>query len=938
MIVEDELDGILTEDFLLHVGIARRSGRYPWGSGDNAHQRNKKLVDHVNKLRDQGLSMTEIARGMDISSGELIARNSNAKNALRNADAARAQILRDAGNSNVAIGAEMGINESSVRALLNPVLQAKANEVNTIADILRENIESKRHLDIGEGVEGHMGVSRTKLLNAALMLKDEGYRVDKIQVPQPSGTKETTVLVLSAPGSTYGELFKNPIGSISEYSEDNGKTFLGIETPVSVNPKRVAVRYAEDGGDTMDGVIQLRRGVEDISLGESRYAQVRIAVGDGHYLKGMAMYADDLPDGIDMRFNTNKSNTGNDLKAMKGLKDDADNPFGSIVRQKHYIDADGKKKLSALNIVGSEDPDGVKRAGEEGAWSQWSSKLSSQMMSKQSPVLAQQQLGMTFEAKKNEFDAIMALTNPTIKKKLLEKFAEGADSSAVHLKAAGLPRTANHVILPINSLKDNEIFAPNYNNGDKVVLVRHPHGGIFEIPELTVNNRNREANKVIPQARDAVGINSKVASRLSGADFDGDTVLVIPNTQSGPSRVKNSPPLAALKDFEPQKRYPKYDGMKTIDGGTYNAKTDKVEWPPGKKPSGRAKQQEMGNISNLITDMTIRGASQSEIARAVKHSMVVIDAEKHSLNYKQSALDNNIRALKVDYQGAANRGASTLISRASSEIRVNDRKDGTLRDGGKGPVDKATGKRLYEETGKGRTIEAHTKINKRGKEVHVPEKFIPKTISSTKMFETDDANSLLSKGGGTPMEKVYANHANKLKALTNSARKSAIETPPLKYSPSSKIAYAPEFSSLKAKLNVAYKNKPLERQALLFSRVTIEAKKQANPNMSSDELKKVKTQAMEQARSRTGAKKQQIVITPKEWEAIQAGAISNNFLGEILKNTDIDAVKQMAMPREKTVMTSAKVARAKAMMASGYTQAEVAAQLGVPTSTLNDSL
>ena len=52
----------------------------------------------------------------------------------------------------------------------------------------------------------------------------------------------------------------------------------------------------------------------------------------------------------------------------------------------------------------------------------------------------------------------------------------------------------------------------------------------------------------------------------------------------------------------------------------------------------------MGKISNLITDMTLLGASEDKLARAVRHSMVVIDDEKHHLDYKQSEKDNNIAA------------------------------------------------------------------------------------------------------------------------------------------------------------------------------------------------------------------------------------------------------------------------------------------------------
>ena len=72
------------------------------------------------------------------------------------------------------------------------------------------------------------------------------------------------------------------------------------------------VRYADDVGSDgvkgieKDGVIELRRGVEDLDLNGNRYAQVRILVDGTHYLKGMAVYSDDMPDGVDVVFNTNK--------------------------------------------------------------------------------------------------------------------------------------------------------------------------------------------------------------------------------------------------------------------------------------------------------------------------------------------------------------------------------------------------------------------------------------------------------------------------------------------------------------------------------------------------------------------------------------------------------------------------------------------------------
>jgi hypothetical protein len=635
-------------------------------------------------------------------------------------------------------------------------------------------------------------------------------------------------------------------------------------------------------------------------MGNSTYVQTRIAVGDGHYLKGMAVYKDDLPDGVDLMFNTNKSSTGNKLDAFKKMeinketgKVDEDNPFGSIVRQIGEKNPDGSQKTvtSALNIV-----------NEEADWDRWSKTLSSQVLSKQSPALAKSQLAMTYEKRKQDLDDIMALTNPTVRKKLLTAYADKTDSASVHLKAAALPGQKTHVILPISSLKPTEIYAPNYDNGTRVALIRYPHGGTFEIPELVVNNRNREAIKTLGQGLEnkaAVGIHHQVAVRLSGADFDGDTVLVIPN---GRGTIKTTPALEGLKDFDARASYPRYEGMP--------------------KMSPEAKAMHMGDVSNLITDMTIQGAKTEEIARAVRHSMVVIDAEKHDLNYKQSAIDNGIKALKEKYQGGARKGASTLISRASSDVFVNKRKPRSVREGG--PIDKATGKKVFTETGEGY-------VNAKGK-------FVPRTDKSKRLAETDDAYTLLSQNGGTSIERVYADHSNRLKALANEARKAAVFTKSTPYSQSAKTAYATEVASLDAALNRAIKNRPLERQAQVVANSVLATKRAAKPDMSSSEIKKVKAQALTEARIRTGAAKNRIIISPSEWAAIQAGAISTNKLTQILDNADLDTVKKLATPKTRILMTPTKTQRATSMLASGYTQAEVAAALGVSVTTLKDSV
>ena len=881
------------EATLRHYGILRRSGRYPWGSGGEPHQDSRSFLGAVKELRDKGMTDKEIAVSLGMNSTQFRESTTIARAEKKQADISQAQRLQSRGLSNVAIGEKMGINESSVRALLAPGQREKAAVVRNTADMLKSQVADKTYVDIGVGVEHHIGVSATKIAAAVAVLKAQGYEVHKVQVDQLGTSNKTIVKVLTPPGTTYGEVASNKdkIRQIAEYSNDGGRTFLGIHPPISISSRRVAVRYKEDGGAAADGVIYVRPGVKDVTLDGARYAQVRIAVNGTHYLKGMAMYKDDLPPGVDLMFNTNKNNTGNKLDAMKPLKTDKDgnidkdNPFGSVIdRQIGKHQPDGSMKLtSVMNLV-----------NEEGSWDKWSSTLSSQFLSKQSPALAKAQLNVTYERKKAELDEIMSFTNPTVRKKLLETFADSADASAVHLKAAGFKRQGTKVILPIESIKETEIYAPTFRNGEKVVLIRHPHGGIFEIPELTVNNKNPEARKNLGQAPDAVGIHHKVANKLSGADFDGDTVLVIPNRDR---QVKTAPTLEGLKKFDPISAYPKYEGMHVM--------------------TADQKGFAMGDVSNLITDMTIKGAPLEEVARAVRHSMVVIDAEKHHLNYKQSAIDNGIAQLKAKYQGSANAGAATLISRATSRTDVPERKQSTR-------IDPVTGQKIFIETGA-------TKTTRSGK-------VVPKTQPSQKLAETHDARTLVSAHGGMPIEKIYADHSNKLKALANEARRAVVATKNHPSSPSAKTAYSNEVASLNAKLNIALRNAPLERQAQIVGNSVVSQKRRDNPDMDQAEIKKLKSQALKAARDRTGAGKERIIITDKEWTAIQAGAISNEKLNKILDNADLDRVKELATPRTQHLMTSAKKQLAQAKLAAGYTLSEVADDLGVSVTTLKASL
>lgn len=920
MIIEED-------DYLAHYGILRRSGRYPWGSGGDANQNHRSFLDMVNAMRAEGLSDKDIAIGFDISIKDFRALQSIASNELRAANIAMAERLKDKGMSNGAIAERMGLpGESSVRSLLAPGAADRARQLEAAKEMLKAEIENGGYLDVGAGVEQYAGMSRTQFDTALTALRNEGYVVTNVQVEQVGGSgQKTNVKVLAKEGTEYKDIVSDidNVKSIATKLTDDGPE--SVRPPEMLELDRLKINYAEDGGTASDGMMSVRPGVADLDMGGSHYAQVRIAVDGTHYLKGMAVLDANLPPGVDVVFNTNKSDTGNPKDALKPLKKlpllDAD---GTPVR-----DANGKvldsDEIDASNPFGATIKPGGQRGklnivNEAGDWTEWSNSTASQMLSKQDRTLVREQLDKVSKNKQQELDEILSLTNPAVKQKLLQSYADDVDAAAVHLKGAAMPRQATKVILPVNTMKDTEIYAPTFKNGERVALVRYPHGGTFEIPELTVNNRQKDAKRLLGNAVDAVGINSKVAERLSGADFDGDSVVVIPNNSG---KIKSTPALEGLKGFDPKARYPAYEGMKPM--------------------TSKQTQLEMGNVSNLITDMTIKGANTSEIARAVRHSMVVIDAEKHKLNYKQSAIDNGIPQLKAKYQGSPTSGASTLVSRSTSETDVPHRQMGYR-------VDPSTGEKIYKETGKGYTKRRQLKtvdpltgkkvgvVDAKGKKVYDPDDpgvWVPKTSKSTKGAEAKDAHTLSS---GTAVEKIYADHANRLKAMGNKARKEMVSTKPTPYSPSAKKVYAPEVQSLNAKLNVALKNAPRERQAQVLANAVVRQKRDANPDMQSDELRKVSAKALATARARTGANKDRVVITPKEWEAIQSGAISNHKLNEILTHSDIQEVKKLATPRENKVMTSAKQQRARNLLASGRTPSEVAQILGVPVSTLTSSM
>lgn len=891
----------IAEEILMHYGVKRRSGRYPWGSGESPYQHSGDFLSRVQELKKNGFSEKEIVESLGLdSTTQLRVAYSVARADRRRLDVSTAKSLKEDGLSNSEIGRKMGINESSVRSLLNEGAENRMDQARMTAEKLKQELASKKVIDVGAGAEIELGVSRNKLEDALYMLEAEGVGVrDGVGIPTGPG-KQTNTMILRDPNVALRDIYQDtsliqPVGDY--HSKDGGFTFDKREYPASISSDRVSVRYGDQGGADKDGVIELRRGVSDLDLGNSHYAQVRILVDGTHYLKGMAMYADDIPDGADIVFNTNKKSGTPKIDTMKKISDDPDNPFGAYIKadgQSYYTDSKGNKKLSAIN-----------KLKEEGDWDTMSRNLSSQFLSKQPMQLIKKQLNLTYADKQAELDEILSYTNPTVKKKLLLDFADSCDSAVVHLKAAALPRQETRVILPITQLKETEVYAPYLKNGERVVLIRYPHGGTFEIPELTVNNRNQSAKKILGNVRDAIGINSKVAERLSGADFDGDTVVVIPVNDK--VRVKTSKPLADLKDFDPKTQY------KISEGNPNKVKllTDDM------------KQREMGIVSNLITDMTLRGATDSELARAVKHSMVVIDAVKHELDYKQSERDNGIAELKEKYQPKydsygnliGSGGASTLISKKKQTIRIPERQ-------GSGTIDPDTGEVIYKESGR-------VYQNKKGQTVQA-------TTSVKLMNYVDDARTLSS---GTEQENAYADYANKMKALSNTARKAYLSTGKLQYDSSANKTYKSEVYRLDSALRIAEANAPRERRAQAMANSVVRAKIQDNPELKNDKetLNKVKRNAIYDARASVGAsgKGSRITISDKEWEAIQAGAISDNKLTRILRYTDPDAVKQLALPKTTTTMSTAQQTKMKSMSASGYTISEIAEALGVSSSTVS---
>ena len=991
------------EEFLEHYGMPRRSGRYPWGSGKDDYQHSIDFLGRIEKLKKKGWKETpeNIERDFGLSVKDFRMEKSLCNDERKYYKIKTARALQKDGLNTSEIGKKMGVNESTVRGWFEQEEKGKYLQVKETVKLLKDRVDDKKMVDVGKGVERELNISRERLDTAIYVLESQGYHLHGGRVSQLTNKNQsTTQSVLCVPGTPHSAIYEfDKVHSIKDYiSRDGGQTYeKKFNYPASLDKKRLYIRYPDEGGDLKDGIIELRRNVPDLSLGESRYAQVRILVDNKSYLKGMAVYSDNMPDGVDVVFNTSKKRGSDEYSVvMKKIKNDPDNPFGSLIKDadqggQYWYDADTGKRVSGSDPnVKNKKLGLINKRADEGDWTEWADALPSQFLSKQSKQLAKQQLDLAKANKKDEFDEIMSLTNPTVKKYYLEKFASNCDKAAVDLKAAALPGQKYHVIIPINTLKDNEIYAPQYEAGTKLALIRYPHGGTFEIPILTVIDKNPDARKIIGTSSiDAVGINKKVADRLSGADFDGDTVMCIPtHDKKGKVKIISTPELEGLKGFDNKAAY-QYDEVKTDKDGntTYYRNGRKFDIM-------KHTDNEMGKISNLISDMTLQGANSDELARAVRHSMVVIDAEKHKLDYKQSYIDNNIAALKRDYQPKFDKdgniigggGAFTIISKSKGPERVEKRKgQARINQKGKpwydpnkpegalinmtapdnelyyavGSYDKKAGTRTYKTTsGKNITYKMDDPVARKkyepvmkkdpdtgeviftNRDGSIKYQRETRTMDSTRMAEADNAMDLVSPVRHK-MEILYADYANSMKSMANDARKELIRTENLKYDANAKKIYAKEVSSLEMKLNDALKNAPRERYAGRLANAEVKRRQEADPDMKSGDLRKLQQRSVSKFRNEVGAvsrRERSIKIDDREWEAIQAGAISDSKLRQILANTDTDSLRERAMPKNKKTLSTTQISRIKTMSNNGITIEQIAKKMGISTSAVSSYL
>lgn len=861
----------------------------------------QKVEDY--KASHPGATYTEMAAAFGISTGELRQRVMAEGHHKREFRLYIAKQMEEEGISKSDMDTVFNAPKGTAARVLAAGQSKKDAKMNEIRDKIVNRVDEVKYLDIGKGTDIQLGVTRETLEGIVRGLEAEGYHTHTVYLKNlTDANKDTTMRVLSKePDLKKVVAHKHDIRSLDAWYDPEGK-LRDIEPPQQLDWDRVKIRYGDEGGKARDGMMQIRPGAEGLDLGDARYAQVRIAVGGTSYLKGVAIvdHTAKFPPGTDIIFNTNKPKGTPREDVLKPLKKEvmSDNPFGAVIKsQKGYI-----------NFV-----------SKEGDWNDWSAGLAAQMVSKQPDKFVKAQLDKTYGNIKKDFEAFQAIEHPVIRSHFLEEYARSLTTKANKLKAEGVEGERAQLLLSNPNLKPNEVYAPNYKNGERVCLIRYPHGGTFEIPELVVNNNHQSSRRILGNAIDAIMVNPSVAGKLSGADFDGDTVYVLPQNKKNPILSTELPPSIRKKvaEFDPEKYH--------------------VDMPSGKHVvTKKYSTDQMGIATNLISDMTTLKAPVGDIIDATLYSMVVIDSYKHNYDLKQAKKDFRINDLKKKYQGAANAGSATIITRARSKVKVYEHFDGTL-ERVKEKSYKTTGANGKEYREKYYVLEDGTEVSKkRVKEVRL-------------MDITKDAHTLKSSHPNT-IEDRYANYANGLKALQNEAYKAnaAIKMP--KKDPQAAKQYAPEVQSIEGKLKAAMSKAPTERQIELLAEQRF--RHYSYPGMEAEDRKKLA------ARSRITARKivtgqsqgpksrrsERMHLTDMEWQAIFHNALSPSTVKRVLEYCDSDEVREKVIPKGYQSIPSAKISRARAMLAqtSGgkpkYTYAEVAEALGVSVSALRDNL
>lgn len=877
-----------------------------WGTKEHPYDTANAFLEALAQFKAGGGTDKEFGDYLGLSSSNFRDMKSAAKNDVLSENIKSLNDMINRGNSLRSAAAALGVPEATARGWLSTKSNKGGSQIDSITSELRNMLADGKYVDIGEGSEYILGVSTEKLRAAVKKLETEGYHVINYYQRQMTSINKTQMKVL-VPADVESVDVRKDKSKISPplfYMDSSTGKAEKFERPRSISSNRVQVLAADDPhplggvGIDRDGLIEVRRGVPELSLGKANYAQVRILVDGNKYLKGMCVYAPEgsLPDGIDVRFNSNKPTAE---KGYKEAKSNPNNPFGANIKeddelmlaQRHYIDKDGNRQLSCLNIV-----------SEEGTWFEWSKSLASQVLSKQRIDVIKRQLDSSLNANYRSYLKIMEIENEDIRAKMLDDLAGKIDQNAVALKGAAFNRQAAHVIIPNPDLKPGEIYAPNYRDGESCVLIRFPHGGLFEIPAVKVNNKSKSSKELIGNSIDAICMNPVDAKTLSGADFDGDTVQVIPNNDGAMIRMEAQ---KDLQDFDP---------------GIYKLGNYPNEKPLKNKERG---YQYMGSITNLITDMSMMGADVKDLVAATKFSMVAIDAWKHGYAVKPAWKELGIDDLIKKYRHGK-RGASTIISRTKSPVYVPEQRLVTNKY--EVPKDRLkdweAGKPVYIPTGR-------KKFDKKTGEYVVAQMTVDKG-------SVQDPRNLV--GHLSPKEDVYADFAYNMHELANSCRKEARMAAAYQKDVNATNKYADAVESIKAKVISRKRKSPYERLAQLIAEADLQVKISDAPELTDNpkELKKAAAASLERARKKIQLTDVDITLTDEEWEALFSNALTSDMFNYVLRHCDPIELSKRALHESDPVMSENMVKRINEMSKNGYSRLEIAEHTGFTLKQLKE--